>query len=75
MIFLLASKKFLLTTAKIGGIIWVKVEGRDMETLQTAIEICGLGRTVIYILLVIAFYLSVLLTLTLIAKNVLTNRK
>lgn len=53
----------------------MKVEERNMETLQTAIEICGLGRTVIYILLVIAFYLSALLTLTLIAKNVLTNRK
>lgn len=46
-----------------------------LELIKTAIEICGLARTMIYILLVLLFFTSCVLTLSLLAKYYLTSEK
>lgn len=55
-------------------ILWVKVEVRYMlDLLKTAIEICGLERTIITFGTVAIFFILAAITLTLIAKKVLTT--
>ena len=57
-------------------ILWVKVEVRYMlDLFRTAIEICGLERTIITFGTVAIFFILAAITLTLMAKSLLTLRK
>lgn len=58
------------------GILWVKVEVKHMlDLFKTAIEVCGLERTIITFGMVAIFFILVAITLTLMAKSLLTLRK